>query len=856
MARFTPARTIAAKDRSRRASTRKRSVGRKLKPHKIVFESITQEKKRLCTVITFQAQPPPGFTFVPAGNPALTEKCKEYSRSAGHKVFVVSTAKHKTDDISQHVHRIGYHFVTSIVTRVCRFLDLTLDRNGHISQRRAARTSNQAQRNLSPASITSQRKLNADARDAITDLFPNMPERDKSDVISHAFRKGRQKIGTAEDVALPLRVHLAVLAHIRHTYTNYDELLKQGSAKAREPGKKREKRDMQLRVDARKSVRDACYRKLMDWRGDEENGEDSRTKMEEIFREIIVISDSEDSEGSDAADLDDGVSESDFTDDEGPLSRGTSVQFVSTNPVMQELKMSDHDPKHRGGPYDEVLDEDQPYIQDLSAEGGRRYALPTATYEYRRRQKRIDRRGFHRYEAVAQDPAAEKVPPRRSEERQGEPASYVTRHSPRTATEQASAAYYVRSPMIVDKPARALPPLAGPNRMAQVASDDEPLLGRLQSLDDSNARRPVPSRAIRPRASPRGPNDVLPSIETSMQIDEQISHYDARPSRYNLAYKQAASPRSRHSMGPPGASDMVLVYPQSSRAPNDGPDAKRRKLPNFAGSERTNNRYTTEIMDTTERPKARKTSLVVPFVDYPPQPRSPFVPVTGSAPIARYSERARTGVEVINRQDYIMEPAYTPAGNELRRDENGRLISVMSGRQGQSNSLRPLSHRSGPMLHDSLGVEQPLPRKAEPQGRFYIEGSNHNPRDSWHESRPLITNGWESQHQPVTLEPIPKQAMARRGGIPSPTSPHFIQSPNVEMQRSRVYDHADFGHVPPAMRQGQDDRHDRRDRDVYYRAEIPRQHPRHAVTVSNRTLAQHDMMEYQDTPRYPGLLRR
>ena len=70
------------------------------------------------------------------------------------------------------------------------------------------------------------------------------------------------------------RVQLAVVAHIRHVYTQYDRLLKITSFQ-----------------DARAAVEEPCLAKLVQWRGDDENG---TTVLEDVFREVIVISDDED----------------------------------------------------------------------------------------------------------------------------------------------------------------------------------------------------------------------------------------------------------------------------------------------------------------------------------------------------------------------------------------------------------------------------------------------------------------------------------------------------------------------------------------------------------------------------------
>jgi hypothetical protein len=64
-----------------------------------------------------------------------------------------------------------------------------------------------------------------------------------------------------------------VLAHIRHTHTRYDTLLRETTWQ-----------------NARKVVEALCLDTLVKWRGDEESGRD---QLDEILREVVVISDSE-----------------------------------------------------------------------------------------------------------------------------------------------------------------------------------------------------------------------------------------------------------------------------------------------------------------------------------------------------------------------------------------------------------------------------------------------------------------------------------------------------------------------------------------------------------------------------------
>lgn len=84
---------------------------------------------------------------------------------------------------------------------------------------------------------------------------------------------GEVKVGMAKDITLARRVQLAALAHIRHTHTRYDALLKESDW-----------------ANARKAVEKPCLDIIVKWRGDEETGRD---QLDEILREVIEISDTE-----------------------------------------------------------------------------------------------------------------------------------------------------------------------------------------------------------------------------------------------------------------------------------------------------------------------------------------------------------------------------------------------------------------------------------------------------------------------------------------------------------------------------------------------------------------------------------
>lgn len=86
-------------------------------------------------------------------------------------------------------------------------------------------------------------------------------------------------VGMGKTLPLSRRVQLAVLAHIRHNHTRYDQLLREADYPT-----------------ARKVVEQHCLDFLVKWRGDEETGRD---QFDEILREVIVLSDDSDDDSED-----------------------------------------------------------------------------------------------------------------------------------------------------------------------------------------------------------------------------------------------------------------------------------------------------------------------------------------------------------------------------------------------------------------------------------------------------------------------------------------------------------------------------------------------------------------------------
>ncbi|KAI1497412.1 hypothetical protein F5X99DRAFT_25087 [Biscogniauxia marginata] len=238
--------------------------------HKTYFELAENmnKRKKLEFQIMTDRHPPPGFEFVPTGHPELSQTCKDLSREQDAMIFIVSDSRNP-DNLEHHMNRAGYHFRQPIVDKARKILK----QKGHRDY--AARTRRPGEPEPIP---NTQQEINREADAVLRDLFPRIPNTDRHEIIQHAFKKdgkfnGEFKVGMAKELTLARRVQLAALAHIRHTHTRYDELLKESDW-----------------ANARKAVEKPCLDIIVKWRGDEETGRD---QLDEILREVIEISDTE-----------------------------------------------------------------------------------------------------------------------------------------------------------------------------------------------------------------------------------------------------------------------------------------------------------------------------------------------------------------------------------------------------------------------------------------------------------------------------------------------------------------------------------------------------------------------------------
>jgi hypothetical protein len=215
------------------------------------------------------------------------------------------------EKLSHHVHRVGHHFPVEIISLACSKFGYVYDEaRGLHEDKTGARTNWIAQsiedyssRQAAHGRPTTQKEDKEQTRGAVREMFPKIPEADLHAIINHAFEQGTNRVGNA-DLPLARRVQLAVVAHIRHVYTEYDRLLKTVGWS-----------------EARATVEPVSLAKLKEWR--DEAGDPSN-EIEDTFREVIVLDDDDESS------------------DEGSLStldeRDQSMEIVSSRATARDLQ--------------------------------------------------------------------------------------------------------------------------------------------------------------------------------------------------------------------------------------------------------------------------------------------------------------------------------------------------------------------------------------------------------------------------------------------------------------------------------------------------------------------------------------
>ncbi|KAL8939105.1 MAG: hypothetical protein Q9216_003539 [Gyalolechia sp. 2 TL-2023] len=455
-----------------------------------------------------------------------------------------------TNSLSEQVGRLGYHFPSTVVEQACQLLGLTMAKSGHVHydeeqlhlpRRRHKRSAQQAHmkghqntksRAASAGMEMDQREIDARASFAIKDLFPKIPDQDVQHIIAQAFQKGKSRVGTAVDQPFIRRVHLAVGAYIRHTYTDYDRLLKSHSY-----------------LDARAIVQPYTLDKIIEWR-DEKDEPDA---VEDILREVIVISDDEEEEAS---------------DDDVVTDRGSSIEVISSHEIANNVQVKSLDYS--------TLDERSRLNRPPSPEDAwapsvkfiRRLSTPPPGIA-RRRQDWADRQQAHRnrvwQEAISRRRNKNRAfPDKNNIESVKRP---YTR--PEVALPLQSYAQSLDAARIESKPWPGLPKPGGVHADHRVNQSSVVTTERRWQYDDEN----------RPAVQLLGGTNQRPAVARSMHLDSErpIPSVESDP----LAHSgQEPSPRRTQASNSDGHFQDCFIRPKIIELDDDAtsPAQKRRRV--------------------------------------------------------------------------------------------------------------------------------------------------------------------------------------------------------------------------------------------------------------------------------------
>jgi hypothetical protein len=166
------------------------------------------------TTVTHNTPLPEGYAFLPKGNMYKTLHCRRLTHEAGKPVFVVEEGKKV----------IGIRVPKSVFFQVQTLARETL------SDRRAATEQRDA-------TLVRQAAIELDKQ------FPKISSGEKEMVLKHGFRKLSGRVGRTGTIPMAKKVLFAVIAHIRHEHTDYDQMMDKGIN--REDARRRIAKDMQ-----------------------------------------------------------------------------------------------------------------------------------------------------------------------------------------------------------------------------------------------------------------------------------------------------------------------------------------------------------------------------------------------------------------------------------------------------------------------------------------------------------------------------------------------------------------------------------------------------------------------------------
>lgn len=484
-----------------------------------------------------------------------------------------------------------------------------------------------------------------------------------------------------------------MVAHVRHVYTNYDRLLRTTSFH-----------------EARTTVEHSTLAKVIEWRGDDENGQ---TVLEDVFREVIVISDDEDSESEeDAAST-------------ASHPNSSVVEILPTEARTHEIRTQPINTKPGQG-----------YPRDLSEEAPPGFRFVTRVPA----NNSINRRGFSRYQAWN-----------------------------RAIKEYREGIQSTEQPRFTGAPAEQQSP-----QYAEKRINLETNTSRYQDVSEPH-RRVIPGSASMDNQTQRMP--VIPLMDRSVaqrHVGVQDTHSDAQPnSSHNFSSRNPGltnqeSPELEVLEELSGPRNMSMPY---SKIPPMGMDFRSERLP--PQSENRSNAPVfvsgpkEKIQNNVVPPGRRPGAVNSPLVRPGSNTQESVVPSieTSWPQETRRTDPAYPLVHMANKMSLRSVTPGRPQG-ELKHHSD---VVEMDGKGDQPSKKRRMG-REGSRVDP-----RPDPRMARPIGFPVSEG--FAPRDPYRRAENVLEHRPQDQLQfrrdIVPVEPPPSVGYPRLSYASGPDSRPF-----------------------------------------------------------------------------------
>ncbi|KAF3398390.1 hypothetical protein F1880_006447 [Penicillium rolfsii] len=144
---------------------------------------------------------PEGYSFVPKGDVYITRKCRLLTKDSNQVVYKVYNQSGKRS--------LGIRVPSDIYNEVLAM-------------------SQETEKTRASATKARDTKFHNQGRKLLRDQFPLMPEDVLDVILEHSFQKGSGRVGRTGTLSDSHKAQLAVEAHVRHKYTPYEDMLKDG----------------------------------------------------------------------------------------------------------------------------------------------------------------------------------------------------------------------------------------------------------------------------------------------------------------------------------------------------------------------------------------------------------------------------------------------------------------------------------------------------------------------------------------------------------------------------------------------------------------------------------------------------